>query len=87
MTVIFKENAIEISKYLRPLEIVQGVNGCCKDRPIILTTNKLPNGATNYSCQCACGGWCTSGYISRQGVIKEYKEMTESYINELLSYD
>ena len=54
-------------------------NGCCKDRPVLITANKAQNwpGGINYSCQCACGMWCTNGHGTAGEALSEYEQMTE----------
>ena len=51
-------------------------NGCCSDRPVVVTGNKLEDGSVNYSAQCACGLWCTTGCSTPEAAISEYKRMT-----------
>lgn len=51
-------------------------NGCCKNKPVIITVNPLRAGRLNYSCQCACGGWCTSGHSTVSKALEEYEEMS-----------
>lgn len=52
-------------------------NGCCNKRFFILTANSCPNWETgiNYSCQCACGGWCTTGFKTEQEAVEAYRNM------------
>lgn len=58
--------------------IVHMKNGCCKDKPVLLTTNICNHwkGGINYSCQCFCGGWCTNGHANASGALQEYEIMT-----------
>lgn len=61
------------------------VNNCCCDKDFfILTANKVPvteerPKGINYSCQCACGVWCTSGHQTEQEAVDEYRQMCELY--------
>ena len=50
-------------------------NGCCESEPVLITAKRWPDGSVYYSCQCACGGWVTTGYLSRSKAINEYKRM------------
>ncbi len=43
-------------------------NGCCPGRPVVVTQSP----AGMYSAQCACGGYCTSGYASELGAELEW---------------
>ena len=65
------------------LGVIYAANGCCPDKPVVLTVNQTYNGLFNFSCQCACGGWCTSGKPTPHGAIAEYGRMTDQYIKEL----
>ena len=67
--------------------VIYAHNGCCKDKPYLLTGNKIAVSKTrpegiNYSCQCACGMWCTNGHGTPGGAIDEYEEMTRRYERE-----
>lgn len=55
-------------------------NGCCHDLPVLLTSNQLPDRKINYSCQCACGGWCTTGRRTPNHAINDYRRMTAGEI-------
>ena len=52
------------------------LNGCCSDKPMVITTNSRVDGTTNYSCQCSCGGWCTNGHTTPGGALNEYLVMS-----------
>lgn len=56
-------------------------NGCCKKDFFILTTNRYDGweGGINYSCQCACGIWCTNGHDNPQDAVNEYRKMCENF--------
>ena len=69
---------IRVRKPFKVKEIVFMPNGCCPDLPVFLTTNKRPDGKTNYSCQCACNGWCTTGCETAEKAIEKYWEMNVS---------
>ena len=53
-------------------------NGCCEDRPILITVTRATINLEKpiYSCQCACGLWCTTGHTSDWEALKDYEEMT-----------
>lgn len=69
-----------VSQKYSVLGVVNDFNGCCQDRPILITGNKVHN-HINYSCQCACGMWCTNGHRTASEALKEYEEMTRRSIN------
>ena len=54
-------------------------NGCCDKDWFLLTANKCPSwkSGINYSCQCACGGWCTTGFETEQEAVNEYRRMCD----------
>ena len=58
------------------LEIINNRNGCCSDLPYLLTVTSAVDGRHVYSCQCACGGWCTTGFFSPEDAEKEYRRMS-----------
>ena len=58
-------------------KIIYMKNGCCADLPVILTTNKRDDGSLNYSCQCACNGWCTTGCDTEAEALCHYERMTD----------
>lgn len=49
-------------------------NGCCEDEPVLITQTK---GTDVYSCQCACGLWCTTGVPTWDGALDHYRRMSE----------
>lgn len=61
--------------------VVNDFNGCCKNKPILITVNKWHD-RLNYSCQCACGMWCTNGHTSASEALKEYEGMTQRRFKE-----
>lgn len=65
-----------ISPPFTPVGFVYIRNGCCKNRPVIITENELANGKKNYSAQCACGGWCTTGCKTASDALQHYERMT-----------
>lgn len=69
---------IRVGRHYKLKEIVFMYNGCCPDLPVFLTTNKRPDGKTNYSCQCACNGWCTTGCTTAEDAIDRYWKMNVS---------
>lgn len=65
-----------IPKFMTAIGIVSIENGCCKDRSVAITKNWIgPEKRWNYSCQCACGMWCTSGHRTAGAALSEYEEM------------
>ena len=65
-----------------PVRLYREANGCCKDRPFVLTTNSCPvspqrPSGVNYSCQCACGTWCTTGFAEEDDAVADYRRMTK----------
>ena len=76
------EESVEVATY-GPYIMVGSVrikNGCCKNKPVMITVNPLRAGRLNYSCQCACGGWCTSGHSTASKALEEYEEMSNRAI-------
>lgn len=69
---------IRIGRHYKLREIVFMPNGCCPDLPVFLTTNNTREGKTNYSCQCACNGWCTTGCTTAEDAIDRYWKMVVS---------
>lgn len=53
-------------------------NGCCRDLPVLLTSNILQDGKINYSAQCGCDGWATTGFSDPKGAIYKYRTMNVS---------
>lgn len=47
-------------------------NQCCVLENVLITKTR---GKEIYSCQCSCGGWCTSGHSSIEGAIAEWERM------------
>ena len=58
-------------------KVIRMKNGCCSDLPVMLTTNIGDDGSINYSCQCACNGWHTTGHKSKEEALADYEQMTE----------
>lgn len=75
------EIPISVSKHYSVLGVVNDFNGCCEDRPILITGNRYQN-RINYSCQCACGMWCTNGHTTASAALKEYENMTKRKFKE-----
>ena len=65
-----------ISPIYTPIAIACIDNGCCKDQPVIITANKRSDGSINYSAQCACGMWCTTGVNTASEALQRYERMT-----------
>lgn len=75
-----------ISPAYTPVGIVFVKNGCCSDKPILITKNMF-HGKANYSCQCACGTWCTTGHPTPTGALKDYQTMSNGGIPLNDNYD
>ena len=63
-----------LDKYHKPIGFIHPhafKNECCNGKPYILTVNSN----NIYSCQCACGGWCTGGHDNPADAIMEYEMM------------
>lgn len=71
-------NVVKVRNPYRVKKILFIPNGCHPDLPVFLTTNKRPDGKTNYSCACACDGWCTTGCTTEEEAIDRYERMTAS---------
>ena len=59
-----------------PISAIHMRNGCCSGKPVILTVNVKPDGRLNFSCQCQCGGWCTSGQDTGEKAVHQYRRMS-----------
>jgi len=57
-------------------------NGCCEDQPVLITANYNPSveGGVNYSCQCGCGIWCTTGHPTPVGALRDYQTMSNNNV-------
>lgn len=66
--------------------IVTGIsyqpNGCCENRPILITAARREGNNYCFSCQCACGFWCSNGFDNPSDALKDYEKMTERYMAE-----
>lgn len=60
--------------------IVYMDNGCCHDKPVLVTANRMENGKLNFSCQCACGMWCTTGHPTSVGALRDYQTMSNGNV-------
>ena len=54
-------------------------NECCPEKPVLLTGNGYPDSkerpdGINYSCQCACGVRCTTGYATPGEAVNAYSQ-------------
>jgi hypothetical protein len=71
------------SENVSPVYSVAGIiymeNGCCKDKPVLITENRFNDGI-NFSCQCACVRWCTTGHPTVAGAVKDYQTMSNNGI-------
>lgn len=65
-----------VQKPFEPIGAVYIKNGCCKNRPVLITANRTTSGRLNFSCQCACGLWCTSGARSASGALQQWERMS-----------
>lgn len=70
----FKVEHDEVSSYFLVLGAINMQNECCHGRPVLVTKT---NGANVYSCQCACGGWCTDGFDSISKAVADYERMNQ----------
>ncbi len=71
------ETNVDVQERYTVIGIMNLENGCCLSRPVLLTfnkTNAYPSGI-NYSCQCACGRWCTTGHETPGEAIDDYIDM------------
>lgn len=71
-------NVVKVRNPYRVKKILFIPNGCHPDLPVFLTTNRKPDGNINYSCQCACDRWCTTGCTTAEEAIERYEKMTAS---------
>ena len=69
---------LNVSKCFTIIGGINMDNGCCKDEPVIITglINSV-DGKAYYSCQCACGGWCTGGHNNISDAVREYELMSK----------
>ncbi len=82
----FTFNSDNVSPVYKVIGIVYTENGCCKDKPVLITKNNYHGGA-NYSCQCICGTWCTTGHPTPTGALKDYQTMSNGGIPLNDNYD
>ena len=61
-----------IPNALIPIGALHIKNKCCENENVIVTKTK---GVEVYSCQCACGGWCTTGCRNIQDAISAWERM------------
>ena len=76
MKTIFQGEEIDISPPYHPLKLLRIKNGCCPGRPAVLTVNAKADGSPNYSVQCACNLWCTTGCDTPEEAEDYYRGMT-----------
>lgn len=72
----FSLNNASVADHFLVTGIVYMKNGCCEDKPVLVTANKHPDIGINYSCQCACGAWCTTGHPTPVGALRDYQTMS-----------
>ena len=53
-------------------------NGCCKTEPVLITVCHNKKYGKVYSCQCACGMWCTTGHPTPVGALRDYQTMSNN---------
>lgn len=76
-----KELSVKIKCHIKSGFQVIGIaavpNGCCPDRPVLITANRIGRESEyiNYSCQCSCDGWCTTGCASVSEALREWEKM------------
>lgn len=75
--IVYDDSKVE--KCYTVVGIVAMNNGCCKDQPVLITANDF-NGNTNYSCQCGCGMWCTTGHPTPVGALRDYQTMSNNNV-------
>lgn len=76
MKAIYEESVpVVIRTQNKVIGSVRITNGCCKDKPMMITMKTPHSGRKKYSCQCACGGWCTSGHNEISKALEEYESM------------
>ena len=81
----FTYDTDRVSPSFTTVGLVYMPNGCCKDQPVLITKNYM-RGGDNYSCQCACGIWCTTGHPTVAGAIKDYQTMSNGGIPMVDNY-
>lgn len=79
-TLDFSLNKARVSDHYVVSGIVYMMNGCCKDKPVLVTVNRMPDGELNYSCQCSCGAWCTTGHPTPVGALRDYQTMSNNNV-------
>ena len=77
MNAIYEDSfSVSVRAPYRIVGAVHMKNGCCSDKPVLITVNTLPSGELNYSCQCACDGWCTTGRSTASKALEDYERMS-----------
>jgi hypothetical protein len=74
LTFNFEMNA----RIRRLIAIYPITNNKCCDKGFFLLTANSANGwesGINFSCQCGCGGFCTTGYSTEQEAVDAYRRM------------
>ena len=77
--IISPKHKVNVSRSFVVTGLSDEENGCCEDQPILITASvaTLKNNEPIYSCQCACGMWCTTGHTTDWEALKDYEEMTK----------
>lgn len=64
-----------VHDHFKIIGIAKIENGCCPGRPVLITGNWTGD-HINYSTQCACGLWCSTGCTTAGAAVSEYEKMT-----------
>ena len=64
---------LEVGRSYTPVGLMFISNGCCPGRPVVITRSF----SGSYSCQCACGMWCTNGHKTATAAVLEYQHMSK----------
>ena len=76
MNIIIDE--ANVNPALTVVGVLSMINNCCPLQNVLVTKTK---GHEVYSCQCACGGWCTSGHSTIEEAITEWKGINTNVSN------
>ena len=66
------EEQVEVMPGYKVIGLVFMKNGCCEDRPVVVTVSS----EGYYSTQCACNGWCSNGHEIATAAVLEYEHMS-----------
>lgn len=64
----------DVLNYFSVVGAIEMKNKCCDGRPVLITKT---NGVDVWSCQCACGGWCTNGCFSIPDAVAEWERINK----------